>query len=633
MKKAISISLGECIFNIEEDAYEILNTYLESIRKHYRSIEEEEILIDIESSIAEKFTKNKKTKIITKKDVDNVIKVMGTVEEIDEETNEKIEKSFAVDTEKQEKTSDDLEANKEPTRGISKKLYRDTDDVIIAGVCSGLAAYFGIDPVFVRIIFVLLLFANGIGILAYIIFWIVMPKASTSAQKLEMQGEPVNIKKLEESVKHKSQQIRDDLKKGKKGEIIRILSFPFVVLKNIFSFFRNTISKIWPVISFLCGISIIVLSALGIAGITFVISVLLFQINSPFIVSDVPLYEFTSLSSYYILLVSTYFILVIPLIFAIILGATFIQRKNNFKILSSSILLVTWMVLIGIGGMAGLDLAPRVMEKVDEYNQIGMVEKNYYYKDFNKINLGVNGEVSVKKGDDFAIKVSGNEESLERLKFELNDGELRIKQQIRDEKGICIFCYNKPVKIEITVPELKSFIAFRNADIEIDDFFEDEIRVNAGESANIKVTLSKGKLLSYIAGTSGEIEIIGSPESIEAILEGSGRLKADNLDAEEINIDQSLWSRAFLSGNSEKLILYLEDSSRIYAKDLRTSITAVKTTDHSRAEVNARVKLEPIAQDYSEIYYKGEPEDISEKTGQQGQIIMMEDYEFEEIMN
>jgi phage shock protein PspC (stress-responsive transcriptional regulator) len=171
MKKVININFQGTIVPIEESSYELLQQYIESLR-HYFSDEEgrDEIINDIESRISELFQERLKSgsTCITDDDVNLIIKNMGRPE----------------DFEKAEKGDNDSDKNQ--TGGRSKKdenfsrgdwswkgkrLYRDENNKILGGVCSGIAAYFGIDPVIVRILFLV----SGIGILAYIILWMFVP--------------------------------------------------------------------------------------------------------------------------------------------------------------------------------------------------------------------------------------------------------------------------------------------------------------------------------------------------------------------------------------------------------------------------------------------------------------------------
>src|SRR5690606_18686633 len=143
MKKVINITLGNIVFALEEEAYNTLSQYLESIKNNLTNTDDgTEIISDIESAIAEKFLvkkSNKKT-AITKDDVAAVMVEMGSPADFGNENNEA-----------------ETQANKEnlTSANVTKRLYRDSDDVVIAGVSSGLARYFDIDPVLVRLGFII----------------------------------------------------------------------------------------------------------------------------------------------------------------------------------------------------------------------------------------------------------------------------------------------------------------------------------------------------------------------------------------------------------------------------------------------------------------------------------------------
>ena len=96
----------------------------------------------------------------------------------------------------------------------SKKLYRDPENSVIGGVCGGLSAYFNMDPVIFRLLFVIFFFAGGASILVYVILWIVLPKAETAAQKLEMRGEKVNVSNLEKKIREEYDNVKENVKEN-----------------------------------------------------------------------------------------------------------------------------------------------------------------------------------------------------------------------------------------------------------------------------------------------------------------------------------------------------------------------------------------------------------------------------------
>lgn len=166
MKKVININFQGTIVPIEESAYELLQQYTESLRRYFAEEEgKDEIINDIESRISELFQarlKNGAT-CITDDDVNAIIDNMGRPADF--------EKEEGASKESEEKTSSSQQQQQQHWTSGSKRLYRDENNKILGGVCSGIGAYVGIDPWIVRIIFIL----SGIGILAYLILWIFLP--------------------------------------------------------------------------------------------------------------------------------------------------------------------------------------------------------------------------------------------------------------------------------------------------------------------------------------------------------------------------------------------------------------------------------------------------------------------------
>ena len=195
MKTTVSINLGGNPFNIDEDAYVELKNYLRSLERHFATEEScSEILSDIEARIAEIFrTKITAYKqVITIEDVLQAISVMGTPEDLFENDKKTVGDKFS-------------------SPGY-RRMYRDPDNRIIGGVCAGIGAYWDIDPVIVRIIFVALILAGGLGALIYLILYIALPAARTTAQRIEMRGEPVNIHNIKEVVKKEFNEVRKKMK-------------------------------------------------------------------------------------------------------------------------------------------------------------------------------------------------------------------------------------------------------------------------------------------------------------------------------------------------------------------------------------------------------------------------------------
>ncbi len=196
MNKVENINLGGFPFIIDEDAYQQLDRYLKAVRAYFSSSSgQDEIMNDIEIRIAEIFHEELgHGKIVDKKIVDAAINRLGRPEQFDSEHEGSGRNTAYEYADSEHKSSGSSDSSSYRT---GKKLFRDTDNKVVAGVASGLAAYFGLaEPLWVRIIFVLLLLGGLSGGLIYIIFWALMPEAKTAADKLSMHGKEATFSSI-----------------------------------------------------------------------------------------------------------------------------------------------------------------------------------------------------------------------------------------------------------------------------------------------------------------------------------------------------------------------------------------------------------------------------------------------------
>lgn len=191
MNKVLNINLGGYPFTIDDDAFEHLENYLDTIHAHFKKSEGyEEITSDIEARMAELFQEQLNGRsIVTIRIVETCIGIMGTPEEFGAE-------GLGVEDDFQERR-ESHSSEKQTNYHTGKKLFRDPDDTTVGGVCSGIAAYFGVeDPLWVRLLFVLGFFSGTIGLWAYIILWIIIPEAKSAGDRLAMKGEPINVSNI-----------------------------------------------------------------------------------------------------------------------------------------------------------------------------------------------------------------------------------------------------------------------------------------------------------------------------------------------------------------------------------------------------------------------------------------------------
>ncbi|WP_111683637.1 PspC domain-containing protein [Winogradskyella tangerina] len=290
MNKTVNINLAGIFFHIDEDAYLKLSRYLEAIKRSFTDSQgRSEIIADIEARIAELFAERiqNEKQVVGIKLVDEVITIMGQPED------------YLVDDEIFE---DEPRSKTAYTSRPVKKLFRDTDNSYIGGVAAGLSHYFGIDPLWMRLIWLILAIGSGgTFIFIYLIFWALVPEALTTAEKLTMTGDAVNIsnieKKIKDGIESVSETVRnvDFKKQGEKikegfdnvsdniSEKVKNVDFQkqgnriksssqtfFDTIGNILMFFLKVAAKFIGVILIIVGISTLIslIVALFTVGIT-----------------------------------------------------------------------------------------------------------------------------------------------------------------------------------------------------------------------------------------------------------------------------------------------------------------------------------------------------------------------------
>ncbi|HIP31378.1 MAG TPA: PspC domain-containing protein [Crocinitomicaceae bacterium] len=196
MKKTVSINIKGINFIIEEDAYELLQDYLERLETTLKNEEgSQEIIEDVELRIAEicstKIVDSKS--VIEKEDIQEILATLGNPEDyIDEESeNENVNYSS-----RKEKITE-------------RRLFRDMENATVAGVCSGIANFFNIDVVIVRAIFVVFFLFAGFGLPLYLILWVIVPQTKSTIDRLRMKGKPITVEAVREEVENAAGKIKD----------------------------------------------------------------------------------------------------------------------------------------------------------------------------------------------------------------------------------------------------------------------------------------------------------------------------------------------------------------------------------------------------------------------------------------
>lgn len=237
MKKTVKVSLGGFAHTLEEDAYTLLDGYLQTLKSRFANDKEgSDIIRDIEDRISELIAENKgKEEAISIDTIREILQKMGEPEEFSSENVEP--KSYSTGPRKK------------------RRLYRDADHSYIGGVCSGLGEYFATDPIVLRILFLVLLFVKGFGLILYLILWIAVPKAVSPRQKLEMKGEPVNLSNIEKTVREEYSEVDKTIqRRGFAGFLDRFFN---VLGKIAYAFIRILLYIIKTIAIILAAVIII----------------------------------------------------------------------------------------------------------------------------------------------------------------------------------------------------------------------------------------------------------------------------------------------------------------------------------------------------------------------------------------
>jgi len=337
MNKTISINLAGIFFHIDEDAYQNLQNYFKAIKRSLQNSEgESEIIADIEGRVAELFSERIKSsqQVISNKEVDEVVSIMGQPED------------YKIDEELFEETAGNEKADSQ-----KRRLFRDPDTAYVGGVSAGLGHYFGIDPLIIRLIWVLLIFGAGMGPLLYVILWILIPAAKTTAEKLSMMGKPINISNIEKKVKEEFGNVKESLERVKNsvnsgklndlGASIQSKSRSFFEsLGDLILFFIKLIFKA-------IGILFIIVSIVVFIG--FFVSLLTVGIADAIHYPGMDFADLVNSSGLPIWLVSILAFLIagIPIIFMLLLGLRMVSRRSHlFNRYTKFSLLGIWLIVL-----------------------------------------------------------------------------------------------------------------------------------------------------------------------------------------------------------------------------------------------------------------------------------------------
>jgi phage shock protein PspC (stress-responsive transcriptional regulator) len=414
MKKTFTISLGHSVFNVEEDAYDILKMYLDSIKNYFQKMENDsEIISDFELRIAENFLSKLSSgkQYINLSDVKEVIQIMGSLDDFKEIYN-------------------DVEAEQEEEKKENNKLYRDSSNRIIAGVCSGIAEYFKLDPIIVRVlffiavplnlivyiifwigipskdfdpdlrkilyrdkengviggvakglsnylkidaniirvVFVVSLFFGGAGLLFYLLLWFFTKEAKTIGEKMNMSGFNVNLSNIEDFIKKKTKNLNNS-----ENTLTKIFLFPFRLIAPLINAFLKIGVFVFKGIFFIVSSTFIVFYSI----LLLVFSRILFEdINR---VEDPEFYELlNAIPDYFVIFSIIFLILTITISVVISFYVLFKKKINTYLFMLMIFLWIAFLILITVS-------IPKVILILQDLDLLpfwisGFENNSYYYK-------------------------------------------------------------------------------------------------------------------------------------------------------------------------------------------------------------------------------------------------------------
>lgn len=543
-------------FTADEDAYNRLDEYLKRVREHFATYKEaNEIVGDIEARFAEQFMqKREKGAVINLSDVEGVIASMGTPEQFDDEAQPK--------------------THAQPQVEQVRRLYRDPDNVVIAGVASGLAAYLGVDPVWIRIIFFISVFLGGTGVLIYVLLWIFVPEAKNETEKLRMRGKPVTIENIKQTVHDRAEELKEH--KGKFYEILQmfgkvIRAFVLILVKLI-----KLAVKIGGAFLSILGV--------GIAAVAFfTATTLLFNANAAYV--DIPLAAISHSGWYYAAVISTLVSVVLPLLALIILGISMASGKSYFRKVAGFSLFGVWIIALAVAINSGIKLAPQIQQAVQTSPEYQTSTRQLDLKDFTKVEVSGADTMTIQQGSTYAVTVEGRERDLDQLNVSVVDGELTYNR-IGDNQP-CFFCRTHAVHFIVTVPTIESIGASGASKVMSDGIKTDVLSLDLSGASRAILSVTANAVNGELSGASEAI-LSGTVSHMDLKETGGSRVIANDLHFTvnpllssiplSLKADLSGASRLSLTGEMSGLDVSLSGASRIdgesvNAKDVKAHLS------------------------------------------------------------
>ena len=647
MNKTININISGTVFNVDEDAYDLLYKYLESIKKYFSKIDADgEIVADIESRIAENFLSSisSQNNSISISDVKNVIKVMGTLDDF-KEIYEDVDKEEESNTSEEKKPKRlfrnindkviggvasgisnyfkidplitriifitmaflggfgllayiicwiGIPAGNDSESIIRKRYYRDSDEKVLGGVAMGVANYFGVDVSLVRILFLISIFFGGFGVLIYFILWFITPEATTVGQKMSMKGYSVTLENIEKYVEEK---INPEDKE--ENMLMKIILFPFRIAGPILNGFIKLVAPIIKI-----ALSIILFSA-SVAIIFIIVLLALNQfelldqvsadirvnllvldgVNLGAIINEIP----TAIMS------SLYLNLFLTLILMIMMITKFLFNRQMFGLPGSIVVFFVWLIITSFNGIA----LPVLIEKwekdgvVDEWIESGVLDsydnyqtysKSFEIKDFDGLRVSIPANIVIRESDAYLVKIDATEREFENLVVEKTSGDILRIYSERDRWRWNEWKNENKTSIVIEMPNINILQASAASNTDIEFSSIEDLTIRLSGASDLDLNSDVSNLIANISGAS-DFDIDGKVKSSNFKISG----------ASDVDIE----------GTGEDLVLRASGASTFDGRDFNVGTISLIVSGASTVYVNSIDKLNVDASSASSVYHHG----------------------------
>lgn len=508
MKKTLTVNLNNTVYHIDNDAFEVLQQYLNDVESRLSPAERKEVIADIEARISELFTERlaKGKNVVTLDDVEEVITILGKPNQYSED---------------EESQTQEPHVRKRPKR----KFYRDVDNGVIGGVAAGLAAFLGWDVVVIRIIFVLLVIIGyGTIIPIYILIWIIAPGAVTIGQKLEMQGEDVTAERIKSEINNLKNYVESDKFKESASSVGNRLG---TVIGGIFKVVAGVIGAIMGFVGFLLlGALLLVLS---------------FMIFEPsFISGFTPEFQMLTTQKAIMMVIALLLIVGIPIFMLIYWAIRIISGKGKSRPALSWLMVALWIVgIIMFAGLSARTLYNASRGDWMVWNWNWTIDDNEpqrteyrVVEPFNSVEVRGNIQLELVQSDQTNLQVTASPTALSNLTTRVSEGVLMI---YTDRLQV-----NRPVTVNLSGPQFESIAVHGASKVESFGKIRAEqmlLEVSGASRADLDLLVSQDLRINVSGASRAEVE--GVAYKVVTNISGTSRLDAKDLTVRTAKVEGS----------------------------------------------------------------------------------------------